>query len=272
MRIPIWLLESGGSNPDCDQLAGEIRRQSFPCVSITHRELVREGPPIRAGECVVVYGTYPFVRHAQIHAGWIPGAWLDPQRFDCGEYAPHFSDFLLNHRFEIVRGVDAIRDADRLFATFGPNDEVFARPTGVSKVFAGRCIYRDDWETALAPTRYDLETTILVSSPREIGREWRFVVVGNALVSECQYARDGRRNLEPGAPKEVAAFANHILGSVSWRPAEVFVLDICEVDGEYRVVEFNPFETSGVYFGNLEAIVRTVGEAAADNWAHRPSR
>ena len=267
MNTPVWLIESGVFGSDADSLVKELRRQKTPCGSVAHRELVKDGPPIPPGECVIVYGTYPFVRHAQLHAGWIPGAWLDPDTFDCTTYAPHFGAFLLNARHEILRGVDAIRDADRLFAAFGPNDEVFARPTGVHKLFVGRCIFRDDWATALAPTRYDPDTNVLVAEPREIGQEWRLVVVGSEIVSACRYAVNGRKEFEPGCPPDVLGFAGRLLAAVPWRPADVFVLDVCESDGEFRVVEINPFETSGLYLGDLEAIVRQVSRAASEAWA-----
>ena len=37
---------------------------------------------------------------------------------------------------------------------------------------------KDDFASALGPTRYDPATLVVVAAPREIGREWRLVVVG----------------------------------------------------------------------------------------------
>lgn len=263
MPAPHWLIEPGVFGADADRLAAEVRRQGMACGTVTHRELVKGPSPVGPGACVVVYGSYPVVRHAQLHAGWVPGGWLDPVTFDCATYGPHFAPLLLNREHEILRGIDAIRESDRLFAAFGADGEVFARPTGVHKLFVGRRIRRDSWETALAPTRYDPDTTILVARPRPVGREWRFVVVGSAIVSGCRYATDGAKDIAADCSPAAAAFAAAVLAEVAWRPAEVFVLDVCESAGEFRVVELNPFETSGLYGADLEVVVRAVSGAAS---------
>jgi hypothetical protein len=153
-----------------------------------------------------------------------------------------------------------------VFSEFGSDGEVFARPTGVHKLFTGRCISRGQWETALAPTRYDPVTTILVAAPQEVGREWRLVVAGSEVIAGCQYATSGMRDMAPGCPPEVSVFARSVLAAVNWRPDELFMLDVGETDGGLHVVELNSFSCSWLYACDLSPVVRTASELAVRAW------
>src|SRR6185369_1586777 len=113
------------------------------------------------GDCVIGYGTFPFARQIQLHRRWTPGAWATAGNLDCTTYFAYFGKFLLNQRYAIMPGVEAIRQADWLFATFGKDDEVFVRPTSCDKSFTGRCVYKDDFAIGLAPTRYDPATMVV---------------------------------------------------------------------------------------------------------------
>ena len=152
-----------------------------------------------------------------------PGGWCSPENLDCAAYYPHFGEFLLNRRHEILPGVEAIRQKARLFAGLGRNGFVFARPTSVHKLFVGRLIAEDDFETALAPTRYDPESVVLVAPPCEIGREWRLVVAGDEVIAGSQYADGGVRSVSPDCPPEVFGFVRGVLTDARWRPDDVFM-------------------------------------------------
>src|SRR5262245_7272655 len=181
MTRPVWLIEAGVYGDEVEPLAAEVRRQGMECRFVTYREIVKGPAPLPAGSCAIVYGTYPTVRHAMLRCGWTPGGWCSPENLDCAAYYPHFADFLLNRRHESPPGVTASREKERLFREFCRGGEVFARPTSVHKLFVGRLISEDDFETALAPTRYDPETRVVIAEPRELGREWRLVVAGDEV-------------------------------------------------------------------------------------------
>jgi hypothetical protein len=272
MTRPVWLIEADVYGPEVGPLADEVRRQGMACGFVRHRELVKGPPPgvdgrtLTSGDCVIVYGTYPTVRQAQLHSGWVPAGWLDPDALDCAAYYPHFEPYLLNRRHEILPEVEALRDADRLFEEFGVGGEVFARPTGVHKLFVGRRISRGQWESALAPTRYDPATTVLVAPPVPIGREWRVVVAGDEVVAVSQYADIGVREVAPGCPPEVTAFVRDMLAAVRWRPDELFMMDVGETDGRLRVIELNAFSCSWLYACDFAAVVRAASGLAAAAW------
>ncbi len=134
----------------------EIRRQGMSGDLIPYSalkkgaEVIVDGRALGASDCVIGYGTYPFARQIQLHHRWVPGAWCTPENLDCTAYYAHFGKFLLNQNYAVMPGVEAIRQRDWLFSTFGRGDEVFARPTSCHKLFVGRCITRESFVNALA--------------------------------------------------------------------------------------------------------------------------
>jgi hypothetical protein len=174
----------------------------------------------------------------------------------------------------MMPGVEAIRQRDWLFSVLGRDDEVFARPTGCHKLFVGRRVGREAFAGILSPTRYDPSTAVLIAGPREIGREWRLVVMGDRVVSGGQYALNGQRAIGPDLPREVTTFAESMLSEVRWRPDPVFMLDVCESEGRLWLVELNSFSGSWLYQCDLNAVVAGAADVARRGWeaaAGRPA-
>lgn len=266
MTAPTWLIESGVYGSEIEPLVAEVQRQGMECRFVTYREIVQGPAPLVPGSCAIVYGTYPTVRHAMLHLGWTPGGWCSPETLDCTAYYPHFADFLLNQRHEITTGVNAIREKDRLFRECGRGGRVFARPTSVHKLFVGRLVAEADFETALAPTRYDPETKVVIAEPRELGREWRLVVAGDEIVSASQYAESGVKSVATGCPDAVLTFARDMLGAVKWRLDELFMLDVCEAEDGLRLVELNSFSCSWLYACDPAQVVAVASRVASESW------
>jgi hypothetical protein len=215
---------------------------------------------------VIGYGTYPFARQIQLHHRWTPGAWCAPENLDCITYHAYFGKFLLNQNYAIMPGVEAIRQSGWLYSAFGRDDEVFARPTGCQKLFVGRCIARDSFASALAPTRYDPTTLVVIAAPKPIAREWRLIVSGSRVIGASQYAVGGTRAIAAGSPGEVVEFVGAMLAEVRWRPDPIFMLDICESEGRLRLVELNSFSCSWLYQCDLAVVVAEASELAAHAW------
>ena len=274
--LPVWLIEAGVYGDEITPLLDEIRRQGMAAEAVPHQAIRRGACPTVAGQvltpdaCVIGYGTYPFAQELLIHHRWTPGAWCSVSNLDCATYYPHFTQLLLNQPHAILPGVDAIQKRDKLFAEFGRDDEVFARPTSSHKLFVGRCVHRDEFATALAPTRYDPAGCVVVASPRQIDREWRLVVVRDRVVAGSQYMVDGERAITPDCPAEVRAFADGMLAEIPWRPDPVFMLDVCESGGRLWLVELNSFSGSWLYRCDLRAVVEAASEEAMRLWRQKP--
>jgi hypothetical protein len=275
---PTWLIEAGVYHEEADTLLAEIRRQGMTGGIVPHSRLrpgavlVLEGQHIPPDGCVIGYGTFPFARQIQLHFRWSPGAWCDAESLDCSTYFAYFGKYLLNQHYAIMPGVEAIRQGDWLFSVFGGGEEVFARPTGCHKLFVGRCIQRESFASALAPSRYDPATQVVIAAPREIGREWRVVVIGDSVIAASRYAEDGAKSVVAGCPDEVRDFVAGMLKAVSWRPDPIFMMDVCESDGRLWLVELNGFSCSWLYECDLPKVVGRASELAVRQWASCRSR
>lgn len=266
---PTWLIEAGVYGAEVSPLLAEIRRQGMVADVVPHQALKKgvdlavAGRLLAEGDCVIGYGTFPFARQIQLHRRCVPGAWCNPEKLDCTAYFAHFGKFLLNQNYAIMPGVEAIRQQGWLFEVFSKDDMVFARPTGCHKLFTGRCIAREDFAGALAPTRYDPSTLVVIATPKEIEKEWRLVVSEGRVVAGSQYAEKGVKSVAAGCPDRVRAFAEAMLAEVRWQPDPLFMLDVCECEGRLWLVELNGFSCSWLYECDVAAVVSEASRLAS---------
>lgn len=269
---PVWLIEAGVYGAEADPLLAEIRRQGMVGEVVPYQSLKKEadlviGKRVLSPDvCLIGYGTFPFARQIQLHHSWVPGAWCNPENLDCTAYYAYFGKFLLNQHYAMLPGVEAIRQHAWLFSIFGGSNEVFARPTGCHKLFVGRRIACEAFVNALAPTRYDSTTLVVIAPPKTIGREWRLVVKGDRVIAGSQYAKDGERAISSDCPAEVRAFMEAMLAEVRWRPDPIFMADVGESDGRLWLVELNGFSCSWLYQCDLSTVVAEASDLASQTW------
>jgi hypothetical protein len=190
--IPIWLIEADVFGRSFEPVKAEIRQQGL--VS----EIVQPGPflnglvPVVGGhrltdqDCVIFSGTFPLMRHIQLHYPWVPGGWCTAGHFDCRSYYPCFRRHLLNHSHAVMALEEALSQVGEIFAQFGGEGRVFVRPCGVQKTFTGRCVDREGFVRVLESACYAKEP-VLVASPQAIVREWRVVIARGRFVAASQY-------------------------------------------------------------------------------------
>jgi hypothetical protein len=272
---PTWLFEADVFGQTAEPLKAEIRRQGMWC-HVTRQTLLARGHGDSIGghrigesDCVIACGCFPFVRFVLQHRRWVPGGWCTAENLACSAYYPHFRPYLLNRRHLITTGVEAVRDPEAIFAGIGREGRVFIRPDGCQKTFTGRVVGEDEFESALAPARYDPQTRVVVAEPRAIAREWRLTVAEGAVIAASQYLVRGEIVAEPGCPAAVRNFAADMLTAVPWRPDEIFMADVCESGGELYLLELNGFSSSAVYPCDYKAVVAIASSLAVRAWERR---
>jgi hypothetical protein len=206
------------------------------------------------------------MRHIQLKCAWVPGGWCSAERLDCSAYYPHFARHLLNQRHVILRGGEALARRDALFEEFSADAELFVRPAGMQKLFAGRRVSREDFASALAPARYDPATMVVIAPPKPIAREWRLVVADDEVTAASHYQAYGVIRVVPDCPTAVRVFAGGVLADVRWRPDTMFMMDVCESEGSLYVLELNSFSCSALYACDAATVVAAAARAAAREW------
>lgn len=226
-------------------------------------------------ECVVFRGSIDSVAQVKRELPCIPGVYCDMEKFACTNYYAAFGSGLLNNRYTILPYGDLLRCEDDLYRSFGLDNSLFIRPNRGNKVFTGQLLrkenfYRDIADGHLGYHTIDPWELCVVSPPRNVTSEWRFVVVDNKIITGSQYMRDGKLIDNPVECGEFEmTLAGCLLMAADYSPHRVWVLDVCRAGGvgNPRVLEVNSFSCSGLYGCNTDKIVREVSRVALEERA-----
>jgi hypothetical protein len=165
----------------------------------------------------------------------------------------------------VLPAKELVSNPDLSLAPLGAPEAVFVRPDTPLKPFSGRVLHRDGISRRSLDHGfyYDDEMLAVVIAPvRRIDREWRYVVVSGEVVAGSAYLAE-RRAASPDAP-----------GGAPWRfaadvargldaPEAVYVLDVCEADGDLHLLELNPFSGADLYACDRRKVIDAVSRLAA---------
>ena len=251
-----WVLEQGVFGSGCD--LGPAARAAGHRVSRWDDAWWDEGAPSYASPALC-HGSLGNADRIRRTLDWSPGAFCDAAAFACSAWYPRARPWLLN--------ADWIRvPASALVASPPPLDPLLVRPNSPLKPFSGRVLARAQLSLAALDHGYyfdDPDLPVIVAPVRPIEAEWRYVVVGGAVVAGSAYQADGRRALpdDPqGAPWRFAQEVAHAFEP----PEPVYVLDICASGGGLYLLECNPFSGADLYACDADAVVGAVA-----GWLHR---
>ncbi len=106
------------------------------------------------------------------------------------------------------------------------------------------------------------ETLVVVSSPKQIVAEWRYVIADGQVVAGSQYMESGQRVSRPAEDPAALDFARSVLRT-GYQPDPVWVLDVCQTgDRDYHLLEIGGFSFAGLYACDKDAVVQTVSSVA----------
>jgi hypothetical protein len=193
--------------------------------------------------------------------GWNPGVFKN-ENFDMRVLNQQYGSSMLN--------------ADGKFYKLGEvpafEGTAFIRPVHDSKSFTGQLINDDEldkWRTDLYELRHefstlDLNTEVMVASPKRTIDEARFFIVDKNVVAGSMYRVDGRvlyKQIGNDTPlyKPMWEYAQgHASTFEGWAPAEAFVLDVARTPEGFRVIEVNCINSAGFYDCNMTAVVKAI--------------
>jgi hypothetical protein len=270
-----WLLDASVFDSYHDELADAIVRNGFEVKSINP-----PNPPYRwddvglayrrafpAGACVVTHADIELVGRVLDDALWIPGAFATVDHFFCSSYFPHLGHFLLNPDHSVLPFAELAPRSKSLFETYGRNGQIFVRPDSPLKLFSGLLASRDTFEKDLAFMafyEFPPESLVVVSSPKTITKEWRFVVAGQRVVASSLYKDGDELISQPGSDDGARVLAEAIV-AVGYAPDPVWVMDICRTaDDRFHLLEIGGFSFSNLYACDKDAVVSAVSDVAAN--------
>lgn len=163
---------------------------------------------------------------------------------------------------------------DFLFDTLGIEDRLFVRPDSPLKIFTGQTISRSTFDKDydyMGFYEFPTESLVVVSSPKTITAEWRYVVAAGKIVCGSQYVDRGNQVAIPATDSAACDFARSVV-AVGYQPDPVWVLDICRTDdGTYRLLEIGGFSFASLYGCDKDAVVQAVSSVAQSMHASKHS-
>jgi hypothetical protein len=166
--------------------------------------------------CVVAHGDIELVSRIAHERRWTPGAFATIEHFYCSSYYCRFGDHLLNRDYVMLPFGELARCREFLFRTVGLGERTFVRPDSPLKLFTGQIVARESFETDfefMGFYEFPKYSLVVVSSPRDIETEWRFVVVDRRVIAGCQYKNAGVMNSQPQYDSAAFELASRIANS-----------------------------------------------------------
>lgn len=185
---------------------------------------------------------------------WNPGIFFNPENFRPSVWKEKYASNFVNNLGMKIKLKDITK--------FPFGEYAFIRPDGDFKDFSGSLVSEEGLkkfidEVNIGGCMFDSSLEVYLAPVHDIVHEWRLFVVDGEVVSATKYKLRTMLDKKAGAPEEVYDFANKMIHI--WNPEKAYVMDICQTsDGEFKLLELNCFNASGVYLAPIEPIIEAV--------------
>lgn len=218
--------------------------------------------PFDKAENVIVYGSCNFVRKTKVYFG----NYCNEKNLLFSNYISNItipSNYFLNNDFILVPFKRFKTDIHDFFKMFN-SETLFIRPNSGMKLFTGLviniCNYSEEFNSMKFLTGVCDDTLIVVSSVKNILKEYRFVICGNSVIDGSLYNVGGKLvKSRENIPQDALNLAKLITTS-TWVPDPIFTCDIAETDNGFKIIELNSFSCVGWYACDPELIITKVTE------------
>ena len=264
-RMPVtWVIEPNVFPARYSAMEAAVRRAGHAVTRWKDDWWSTGSWPRLVGQSVVFHGSLGNAARIRSELPWSPGAYCDTAAFECSAWYSRARDWLLHRQWQTLPANVLTANPEVALQPLGLPDEVFVRPNSPLKPFAGRVLRRD--RITLAALDYgfyydDPMIAVVVTPVRNIGQEWRYVVVSRRVVAGSAYEADGRVALPDDPAGQPWAFASEVAANLN-PPEEVYVMDVCKADGRYWLLELNPFSGADLYACSPDDVVAAISDAA----------
>lgn len=270
--MPFWVIQTDrDAQRDLAEMARSLRAYGVPFVGC---ELTPFGDTINylfdpppSDAFVIPYGSTKLTALAR-QLCW-EGLFYDPETLRVDAWVKNRDD-MVNQQVEFL----TVAAVERQFRDATHDGYFFIRPVEDLKAFTGVCVPVRElahWSTSHHAgsafgsgvhyaKEFTKDTLCAVSPAVEIKMEWRFWIVDGCVVSGSLYYSNRnlvRIRVGPGSVFDAA----RKLAS-KWLPHPVCVMDVALVGDEFKVLEFNTFNSSGFYADDICSIVTAVSDYA----------
>jgi hypothetical protein len=266
-----WVVENFSEGEDILQLIDAIREEGHQLYLINRKTGFEYKHINIENECVVFYGSINMAPIIESHLSTCkPVLFENFDKFKCSVYWPKFHQFLFNDRHEFVTFGTFKSNKFEYYSKYGKDAMLFIRPDNGTKTFSGQLLDLQDFERFINNNivcNAKDDDLIIVSTPKNIISEFRFIVSDKKeILGKSCYKFNHKLTTVPGAPEGATNLVKKIL-DVGEYPARVFAIDIVEdEDHQYWLMEFNSFNSCGLYAADKKKIVKEVSTIALEEY------
>ena len=263
-----WVIENFTHESSYMDLVKEIKKQGCELQEIKGEFKYDDLKGYDENAPVIFLGSIGMTAMVQKHlTSCYPVAYCNQNNYLCTKYMSHFGKYLFNDRYSIISLAELKRHLFFFYGIYGKEAMIFVRPDSGQKPFQAQLVDMLDFENFYTRAETIKHELVVVSSPKNIRGEWRFVVTSKQEIIACStYRYQGQITKIPSAPLGATALVKELL-KVGYYPDSVFVIDICEDnDGNFWLLEINSFSSAGLYECNKTAIVQKVSAIAEEEW------
>jgi hypothetical protein len=263
-----WLIEDFAPDNKFQDLADEVCRQGMECEVVKY-EPFQSGSynKFKDEDCVIIQSSINLALQLMRQKKWIPGPWLTANNYKCTTYYGYFGKYLFNNEYLILPRDEVRRKLNWLYeCSMGARSykELFFRPDSGLKPFYAGLTTLDDFESFWKWVEEFTEPTelVVISTPKRILGEWRFICADHNIITGCQYRTEDRTEFASGYPDGARNIANRVAAE-TFSPDPMYIIDVCQAyDHQYYLLEINSFSCGGLYYCEMQPIVENAKRIA----------
>jgi len=254
-----WILQRNLTKPKIlDQIKSALNKDDETWEEVDIVPFSEKIPQIKNKDSLnIIYGSTTFMLNAFKDEELREGVFYDPNTFQMKNYVRKWKENILNHEGQLIKfgALNNLKSEQ--------NKKWFIRPNHDGKEFGGRVDSFQklrDWSKQICKLDlpdFNAETEIWISEPKEIKKEWRLFIVDDEIISSSRYMNNGI--LDESAkdiPNEMIFFAKSRIEE--YRLHDIYVMDIAQIENEYKLIECNCFNGTGFYEHDIKKIIASI--------------
>lgn len=260
-------------NTSYQNLPEIIKSLGYDCYIVYNHPMMDDlDSSLQLSGCVIPYCGVTMARKFKQHFG----LYLNENNLKYHVYTSLLGldyDIFLNDHANLTTFSNYRKRRDYWFNKFTPtnhhNENLFIRPDSGIKIFTGHVVNYDEFEfdnNALEKAITD-DSLIWIGPVRHFWDETRFIICGNQVIDGSRYATQNGNELieDKNFPQEFWALAETV-AKCTWKPDEIFTVDICMTKSGPKIVEVNSGSCSSWYACDPVKIVKAISEHTLKLW------
>jgi ATP-grasp domain, R2K clade family 3 len=271
-----WLLHGDVFAEYHDELTAAIRACGHHFVSLNRPRAPYDSDDLHngyrnafpSGSCVITHADIDLVLRVRAAACWTPGVFATLPNYFCSHYFTYLQPYLLNGECTFLPFAELVSQKESLFDRFGIDGAIFVRPDSPLKIFTGQTTTYESFVKDvefMGFYEFPRDSLVVVSSPKMIEHESRFVVVEGKVVAGSKNRVGNEIRLS--SPDVDSLRLAQQIAQCGFQPDSAWVMDICRTtDGRYSLLEIGAFSFANLYGCDKRAVVEAVSETAFSAW------